>query len=467
MKTTRTLSALLALSLAAFLPACGGSDGSDSAVQDGDESADAGLIESDAGQLDPELEKASGHLTVRSNKQRAAAPADDNALATDFARGQRELNAAIFAQMAEQFAGKNAMISSLSIQQALGMAWAGAKGETASQMATVLHFGENAHAAQNALSLLLKSREMPAFSNDYETFDAVELSIANALWTQRDVNWKSGFLDTLAEYYGAGVETMDFRNAPEPARNYINAWVAKETRDRIQDLIPEGSITPSTVSVLTNAVYFKSPWELEFRAENTKDADFTKVDGASVSVPFVQGADKFASFAEGEGWQAAQKTFRGGSLAMVFILPAAGTAIDAFASSLDADKFDGIIDALSRQEVVFKLPKFEFTTGMIVNDPLSSLGMTAAFKSDQADFSGMTEDFRLWIDQVIHKTFIALDEKGVEAAAATAVIMAGNSMEEPPAPKEFTADRPFIFAVRDVESGAILFYGQVMDPSKK
>lgn len=427
METKRTLSALLTLSLAAFAPACGGGD-------DGEDFPEA------------------QHTTVKSALPRVAAGAPDSADVKAVTRAQREFNADLFNKLSDQFAGKNAAISALSIHEALGMTWAGAKGETASQMAAALRFGENTNAGLNSLSQELQKRDA----------GKTTLRISNAFWSRIGKTWNDSYLDTLAQYYGAGIETLDFAGAPEESRKFINSWVAKETNDRIKDLLPPNSISANTAAVLTNAVYFKAPWAKPFEKSDTHDADFHLLKGGTVSVPFVYDGEASVLYAEGEGWQAAQKDFEG-SMAMLFILPDAGT-FDDFSKGLNADKFDRIVGALGFDYVQLSLPKFKFTTSASLVDPLKAMGMTAPFDMESADFTGMTAEKPLWIANILHKTFVALDEKEVEAAAATGVIVEDKASA--PAEKSFIADRPFLFAIRDLSTGAVLFYGQVMNPSE-
>ena len=423
----RTVSALLALSLAAFLPACGGDDGEDV----------------------PEAQ----HVTVKSALARLAAGAPDSAEVKAVTRAQREFNAELFNKLSDEFAGKNAAISALSIHEALGMTYAGAKGETASQMAQALRFGDNTHAGLNSLSQELQKRDA----------GKTTLKISNAFWSRIDKTWNDSYLDTLAQYYGAGVETLDFAGAPEDSRQFINSWVAQQTNDRIKDLLPPNSISADTAAVLTNAVYFKAPWKKPFETSDTHAADFHLTKSGTVSVPFVYDGNASVLYAEGEGWQAAQKDFEG-NMAMLFILPAAGT-FENFSKAMDADKFDSIVGALEYDSVQLSLPKFKFTTSASLGEPLQAMGMTLPFDMTNADFTGMTAEKPLWISKILHKTFVALDEKEVEAAAATGVI--GEDGAVAPAEKSFIADRPFLFAIRDIPTGAVLFYGQLMNPSEE
>lgn len=404
--------------------------------------------------------KESRHATVKSSKLRASGSSDVNAL-SDFVAGQHALNIELFDHLPSDLQKKNAMISVQSIQQALGMTWGGAVGQTAAQMAEVLRFDEDTHSVLNAIDQALTSRVMPSVSTEYAQYDAVELSVVNAFWGRQGLNWKSDFLDLLAENYGTGIETLDFSEAPEVSRQFINAWVEESTRDRIQDLLPEGSISSETAAVLTNAVYFKAPWSDAFETMLTQQADFVRIDGTSIKASFMY-EQRSLGYAEGEGWQAVEKPFRGEKLRMLFVLPSEGM-FGAFASRFNDIGLDAIIAALTQTETKLWLPKFEFETDVPLKNIFIDMGMVLPFGS-RADFSGMTDDIGLFIEEIFHKTFIAVDEKGAEAAAATAVVMGETSAPWPDQIEEFRADRPFFFAIRDAETGVFLFFGRVLDP---
>ena len=409
---------------------------------------------------------AANHETVRSLKPRLPATAGADFL-PGLVAAQNTLNADLFAHLPASLDGQNAMISTLSVHLALGMTWAGAMDETRDEMATVLRFDESTHAAHNALTQELLSRAMPAYENDWgEKRDAVELSIVHGVWGRQGLTWKTPFLDILAENYGTGIETLAFGCASEASRQFINDWVADATRDRIRDLLPEGTISEHTALVLTNALYFKAPWQKPFERALTTQDNFTRLDGTTVQADFVREKAHLA-YAEGENWQAVEKPFRGGELRMLFVLPAQG-AFESFTVTFDSAALADIVTRLNAAspEVDLALPKFEFETSLSLQAPLRELGMTRPFDTGvSGDFFGMTEDTELHIDNIFHKTFIALDESGVEAAAATAVLMNDAAAPMPEEnPKIFHANRPFLFAIRDAQTNAVLFYGRVLNP---
>jgi serpin B len=357
----------------------------------------------------------------------------------------------------------NLVYSPYSISLALAMTYAGARGETARQMADTLHFTlpqERLHPAFNALDLGLEGQS----SDDEEA--GLRLNIANAIWGQRDYPFEQAYLDTLAEYYGAGLMLLDFMGAPEPSRVAINDWVSEQTEQRIEDLLPEGTITTDTRLVLTNAIYFYGAWASSFEEEATVDDPFYLLDGGEVSVPMMNQTAEFGYLA-GEGFQAVSLPYEGERMALVVMLPDEGE-FDAFAASLDAEQLAAIRDGLQTKEVVLSLPRFEYGAEFSLSDTLAAMGMPLAFDYTQADFSGMVSRSdlpNLYISDVIHKAFVKVDEQGTEAAAATGVVVGVMSAPLPSEQVVMRVDRPFFFAIVDQESGSILFVGRVLDPS--
>lgn len=353
----------------------------------------------------------------------------------------------------------NIFYSPYSISLALAMTYAGARGETAAQMADTLHYDlsqDNLHPAFNYLDMELAERGEGARGKDDEGF---RLNIVNAIWGQKDFTFLPEFLDTLAENYGAGLRVLDFINETEKARVTINDWVSNETEDRIKDLIPEGQLNADTRLVLTNAIYFNAAWQYQFEEDQTSDSLFYPLDGQDVTVPMMRQTESFG-YTSGDGYQAIELQYDGGELSMIVLLPDSGK-YDSFEDQLNAGKTNDIISAIQYTQVELSMPKFEFESEFKMKDTLSAMGMPVAFGSG-ADFSGMTGPRDLYIDQVIHKAFVSVDETGTEAAAATAVDMKLTSM--PAEPIKVTVDRPFIFFIRDIETGTVLFVGRIMNP---
>ncbi len=354
----------------------------------------------------------------------------------------------------------NLFYSPHSISLALAMTYAGARGETAQQIADTLKFmleQERLHPAFNWLDAELASRGEGAQGKDGEGF---RLNIVNAIWGQKDYEFLPAFLDILAENYGAGLRILDFITETEKSRLTINQWVSDQTEGRIEDLIPQGAIDALTRLVLTNAIYFNAAWEYPFDEDMTADGPFYLLDGGQVTVPMMKQTESFG-YTDGEGYQVVELRYDGDELSMVILLPEAGQ-FQAFEEGLQAQQVDNIISGLQPAQVTLTMPKFEFDSKFSLTDTLIEMGMPIAF-SGAADFSGMTGTLDLCINEVIHKAFVSLDEAGTEAAAATAVIMDGSAM--PLEPVEVTIDRSFIFLIRDIETGAILFVGRVLNPA--
>jgi len=381
-------------------------------------------------------------------------PSDLSGLAT----GNSQFAFDLYQQLKGQ-KSTNIFCSPLSISQALAMTWAGARGTTESQMADTLHFtlGQaKLHPAFNKLDLVLQSRGEGAKGKDSEPF---RLNIANSIWGQDGWSWLPPFLDTLALNYGAGMRLVDFAAAPNDCRVIINDWVENKTEDRIKDLLPEGIITTDTRLVLVNAIYFNAAWRFPFEKENTHPGAFNLLDGSAVTADLMEQAADIR-YMEGDGYKAAEMEYDGRELSMVILLP----SVDRFQeieSSLDAAFIQQTIDGLQEATVSLTLPKFEYDSDFSLGDTLIAMGMPDAF-SGAADFSGMDGTLRLYITAVVHKAFVSVDEAGTEAAAATAVVVGEKAI---PQVEEFRADRPFIFFIRDIQTGTILFVGRVLDPT--
>ncbi len=362
-------------------------------------------------------------------------------------------------------AGGNVVFSPLSVAYALAMTSAGARGATLDEARRALHLSlpdERLHPALNDLSLRLgglpgRANERAAAGGERLTF-----SLVNAVWAQRGLRFEAPFLETLAGSYGAGVKVADFKARPEPARAAINAWVEAETGDRIRDLLPEGSVDPSTRLVLVNAVALSAPWGFAepFNPALTRDGTFTRLDGSAATVPTMRRLEALPYAADGD-LEAVALPLLGGELSVVIALPKVGSfaAVDA---SFGAERFDALVGALAPRPVDLKLPKFSLRSASLSLKPyLEALGMRAAF-GDGADFSGITADEPLHVGDVLHQTTLGFNEAGVEAAAATAVPV--NAGAAPVQPVAFAVDRPFFVAVRDTATNALLFWGRIVDP---
>jgi serpin B len=397
---------------------------------------------------------------ARSNVEREASPDVNDADLAALANGNSTFAFDLY-QVLKEGSSENLFYSPYSISIALAMTFAGARGQTERQMAETMHYflpQDRLHPAFNRLDQILATRGQGAAGK--EEGQGFQLNVANAIWGQMGYQFLQPFLDTLARNYGAGLRLVDFVQAAEEARVTINDWIAEQTEGRIKDLIPAGAIDSMTRLVLTNAIYFNAAWQFPFDEARTEDGSFTKIDGSQVTVPMMAAQESFG-YAAGEGYQAVDLLYDGGELSMVVLVPSPGT-FEQFQAGLDAEQVSDILDGLSRQQVALTLPKFEFESQFALSSVLQSMGMTEAF-SPEADFSGMTGKPELFISDVIHKAFVAVDESGTEAAAATAVIMKLSAM--PGEAVKVIVDRPFVFLIRDLETGTILFVGRVMDPS--
>jgi serpin B len=394
---------------------------------------------------------------LKSDKPRITSPAVSDSTVEDLVGGNSDFAIDLYQKLRTK--DGNIFYSPYSISLALAMTYAGARGETEEQMADTLHYGlgqDRLHPAFNSLDMELASRGEGAEGKDDEGF---RLNIVNAIWGQKDYEFLTDFLDTLAQNYGAGLRVLDFIGAPEESRVTINDWVSDQTEGRIEDLIPQGMINTLTRLVLTNAIYFNAAWMFQFNEDATIDGVFHLISGDEVTAPMMRQTESFG-YTEGDDYQAVELPYDGGELSMVILLPDSGE-FSGFESSLDFEKLQGIIDDISYQEIALTMPKFEFESSFDLKQTLSEMGMANAF-SDSADFSGMTGKRELFIAEVVHKAFVAVDEAGTEAAAATAVVMPTSAVPEEPVPVKI--DRPFIFLIRDIETGALIFVGRIVNP---
>jgi serine protease inhibitor len=349
----------------------------------------------------------------------------------------------------------NLFFSPESISTALAMTYAGARGQTAEEMAATLHFGLDPQRLHPALAVLLHDLHADRETKGYQ------LHTANALWGQKGTPFLPEFLNLVKDNYGAGLNEVDFRKATEKARQTINAWVEKQTNDKIKDLISEGLLRPDTLLVLTNAIYFKGDWASPFKKERTHDAPFQVGAGEKVTVPLMEQTAKFG-YLDGGTFQALELPYAGGDLSMVVFLPKQADGLAALEPRLTEANVRGWLAKLRPDEVRVALPRFKVEAGFDLARTLEELGMKQAFSAD-ADFSGMDGRRDLFISAVLHKAFVDVNEEGTEAAASTAVIMTRAAARINPV---FRADHPFVFLIRDTRSGSILFLGRVVNPSK-
>ena len=398
---------------------------------------------------------------ARSALVRNAAPvvtdADKSALVAGNTAFALDLHRVLASDPAKR--AENLFFSPHSISVALAMTYAGARGATATEMAAALRFGltpERLHPAFDWLDLELMSRGQGAQGKDGQPF---RLRVSNSLWGDGRSEFESAFLDTLALNYGAGMNLVDFRGDPETGRTRVNAWVSEQTEQRIKDILPSGSVDTLTRLVLVNAVYFNAAWQRKFDKSATAADTFTRLDGAGAAVDMMRQEAVFPFLAQAE-LQAIELAYDGGELGMLIVLPAAGRFAQV-EQSLDADAVGAIRAGLNGVNVRLSMPKFRIEASLGLAATLRQLGMRTAF-TDAADFSGISVREPLQVKDVLHKGFIEVDENGTEAAAATAVIVGTTSL--PPPPRIMKIDRPFLFAIIDRSTGAVVFWGRVVDP---
>lgn len=395
---------------------------------------------------------------VASDAPRNAA---DAAAAGTVADATNAFAADLYALLAASNGDDNVVFSPYSAAVALAMTREGARGDTAAEMDAVLHAdlaGGDLAAGFNGLE-----QALAALPGEYPMGDetvTLELATANQLFGQAGFGFDQAFLDTLAANYGAGMRLVDYETESEAARQLINAWVGDQTRDRIPELIPQGVIDELTRLVLTNAIYLNAPWLYPFDEARTEDGTFTRLDGTEVTTPFMNETEAFR-YAAGSGYRAVELPYVGRELLMLVVVPDAGS-FEEFESDFDVSRIAEIRASLAGGRVALSFPRFEFRTQSPLKPALAELGMPTAFTPD-ADFSGVTSEASLLIQDVLHEAFISVDEEGTEAAAATAVVVGFTSL--PAEPVELTVDRPFLFLIQDRESGATLFMGRVTDPT--
>lgn len=393
---------------------------------------------------------------TRANADPPPAWTDDMQSVAD---GNNKFALDLYAKLRDEQKG-NIFFSPYSAHTALAMTATGARGTTRDEMVKVLH--------------LPADEKKAAASGDLGRFYAhprkeYELSVANALWGQKGYPWRPEFLDLQKARFGSAFHEADFKADPDGERKRINAWVGEKTRDRIKELVGEGMITKQHRMVLANAIYFKGEWREKFDPKETKPREFTLADGTKVEVPMMhrEGGFKRHIEARTEGrfeveFQVAELPYKGDEVSMVVLLPGKHDGLPALEKKLSADALAGwLAKATDAKHADLYLPKFRIETdAMMLKGSLKKLGMVAAFDPAAADLTGLhTGTEQLYVDFVVQKAFVDVNEEGTEAAAATAV-----GAVETSGSLDFRADRPFLFLIRDARHGTILFLGRVLKP---
>jgi serpin B len=351
----------------------------------------------------------------------------------------------------------NLFFSPNSIETALTMTYAGARGKTAAEMAAVLHLPPGSDAIHKDFGAFLGQ-----LNGETGQPRGYELSVANALWGQTGFDFLPAFVNVLKTDYGAGLDEVDYKQNAEGARQAINGWVSKETHDKITNLIGPGVLNATTRLVLTNAIYFKGIWAVPFNKNGTHDEPFHISANEDSKVPMMHRTGEYGCM-EAADFQALELPYSGRRLSMIILLPRRIDGLPQLETQLSTSNLSDWFGKFIEKQVAVALPKFRMTEKFELSPTLGSLGMQDAFNPVTADFSGMTGTKDLFISNVIHKAFVAVDEEGTEAAAATGVVMAARAMM-PSAPTVFRADHPFLFLIKDDQSGAILFLGRLATP---
>jgi serpin B len=350
----------------------------------------------------------------------------------------------------------NLFFSPYSVESALAMVHAGARGETAAAMAKTLHLGADTDAVLAGFGRL--NAQFNTSGKPYQ------LSVANALWGLKGYTFEKPYLERVREHFGATFEPLDFQGDRAGSARTINAWCDRQTRSKIREIVAATDFDDQTRLVLTNAIYFLGTWLNTFDKARTKDEDFFAAPGRTTRAAMMHETAHWRHF-DGGDLEALEMAYKGNDLAMLVLLPKQKGGLAALEASLTAGRLAQIGAGLKWAYVDLALPKFRMEWGAGLEAPLKALGMAVAFAPGKADLAGINAGREpLWIAFVKHKAFVRVDEEGTEAAAVTAMGVGGSAM--PPKPISFRADHPFLFLIRDVQSGCILFMGRVADPTK-
>ena len=400
----------------------------------------------------------------RSDTSLPASPRRPDGLRS-FAEDHNDFTIALCGQLLQR--PGNLFFSPFSIHTALAMTYAGARGETAAQMSEALRFASSNETLHVALAEIVR-RLNAAGGGKYE------MAVANSLWGQDGAPLQTGFLDLVARHYGGGMNVVDFRRGVEAARVRINRWVEDKTKERIRELIPSGGLDSDTRLVLVNTVYFKGMWVQQFRKAATRDEPFYLEGGGKVQAPLMHQSEE-VRYLQAGGFQAVDLDYQGDDLSMLVLLPDKKDGLRDLETRLSARMLHDCMAKMLVREVKLFLPRFRMTWGTVdLGAQLRALGMPLAFNRSQADFSGINgheppHEDSLFISAVFHQAFVEVNEEGTEAAAATGVAMPRATGFPPPKPQVpvFRADHPFLFAIRDRKSNAILFLGRMADPTRE
>ncbi|MCA1991675.1 MAG: serpin family protein [Coleofasciculus sp. S288] len=357
----------------------------------------------------------------------------------------------LFSEILKQDSDKNVFVSPTSIAIALSMTYNGASGETQQAMAKALEF--------QGLSLQDVNQANQVLKASLENADPdVQLSIANSLWARQGIDFKPQFMQQNRQFYGAKVTELDFAKPDAP--NIINNWVKENTRGKIEQIVDQ--LKPDDLLFLINAIYFKGNWTEQFDKSRTTERPFYLLDGTQKQHPMMSQSGEYRYY-ENESFQAVSLPYGTGRLSLYVFLPRQNTTLEAFHQQLDTENWQQWINQFHMRDGSIQLPRFKFDYDIQLNNALKALGMEVAFDDAKADFSNMTSA-SVVIDEVKHKTFVEVNEEGTEAAAVTSTRVVPTSARMPEEPFQMIVDRPFFCAIRDNQTGTILFMGSIVEP---
>ena len=380
--------------------------------------------------------------------------AEENIMIKNIARDNTLFTLDLYNQL--KMTDGNLFFSPFSIFTALAMTWAGARENTAVQMAETLHFTEKPAKFNRVIGDLISQLNAVQKETD------VELSIANAIWAQKGYQFLDEFFRIVQQSYQADLKQVDFSSAAESARQAINAWVEQQTNEKIKDLLPPKVLNALTRLVLVNAIYFKGFWDNQFKSRDTREMEFWLLTEVAVKVPMMHQEHQFGYW-ENDWLQIIEMPYKEESLSLIVLLPKEKTGITDLEQKLNFENMMAWQSRLRKRKVIVFFPKFKIESQFSLGQTLALMGMPDAFDPELADFSAMVGQKELYISAVIHKAFLEVNEEGSEAAAATGVVVSVTSIA--PSPPIFKADHPFVFFIRDNKSQSILFLGRVLNPA--
>ena len=354
---------------------------------------------------------------------------------------------------------KNLIFSPFSVSSVLAMTYAGARNETQSEMSRTLHFSLKQNNVNSDFDTLLKKITINRGS--------VQLTIANSLWAQKDSKFLDSYFNLIKSYYKAELQNVDFVNSDEreKTRLMINKWVENKTNNKIKDIMKPGILDDYSSLVLVNAIYFSGKWAIPFNRENTLRDTFHLTAKKSIETPFMKNTLKLKYF-ENDKLQSVEIPYMGNKITMIIVLPKIKTGVEELDKSITYISYKQMLDSMKNETVELTMPKFQMTSYFQLEHILKNMGMKISF-SENADFSGMTGDSTLSIDRVIHKAFIDISEEGNEIPPSKVVAMGPSASPQNRQAKTFLADHPFLFLIKDEETGSILFMGKINKPELK